>query len=154
MNTKVLFYNPGQPGIPDMMNLTELLVLLLSSETKKDIPYYIGLLSKRFNSVDTEGRKWTLENTTKFLEIIYDVDPSTIYNILLKEIAIDLDKPYEGHILDSESLYVIGRHNGKITKVSTCKDINLKNIALFRTFEDAQTALKVLEDFHYVVYGQ
>ena len=144
----------SQHNSPYLLNIVELMELLCLVKKKKDVPYYIKLLSERFNNADTEGRKWTVKNTTKFLEILYDVDTPSVFNLLLKEIAIDLDRKYEDHILKSETRFVIGRHDGKIARVATSQEVNLKNIALFRTHDDAQLALTILEDLHYVVYGK
>ena len=155
MNENAIIVRGGfQYTPPYLLNLIELLEFLNLTEKKRDIPYYIKLLSERFNSVDTEGRTWTVENTTKFLEILYDVDTPSVFNLLLKEIAVDLDKKYDDHILNSETLYVVDSHNGEIVQVSTDQEINVNTIALFRTFEDAKLALTILEDLHYVVYDK
>ena len=65
--------------------------------------------------------------------------------MLLKEIALELDKQYEGHIKNSNEIWIISLVNGKIMKLSKEGIKSFKNFASFRSKEDALLAYSILE---------
>lgn len=73
--------------------------------------------------------------------------PSAAYSMILKEIAIALDKKYPDHISDSPEIYTISTLNGKICKVPKGSIKSYNNFAAFRTIEDARFACKITKDF-------
>lgn len=85
--------------------------------------------------------------TTNLLRRIHTKYPSAAYSMILKEIAIALDKKYPDHISDSPEIYTISLLNGKICKVPKASIKSCNNFAAFRTVEDAKFACKVTKDF-------
>ena len=76
--------------------------------------------------------------------------PAAAFSILLKEIAIYLDKDYTNHIKDSKEIFVISLLDKSIKKLDKTKITSYKNFAAFRTIEDAEFALKCInQTFEY-----
>lgn len=101
------------------------------------IPYFIQKIA------DKKG--WRYERANGWLGGIEGLYPLAAFNILLREIAIELDKKYEDHIEHSEEVYIISTTNGRIVKCNK-KDIkNYRNFAAFRTLEDAKIAYNILK---------
>ena len=67
--------------------------------------------------------------------------------MLLKQIALELDKRYKDHIRDVEETYAISTTTGNIIKIYT-KGCRYNNVALFRSVEDARFAVKVLSGLY------
>lgn len=72
--------------------------------------------------------------------------PSTL-SLVIREIALELDRKYPDHISDSETVYAISMLNGKITRVDRKSIKNFRNFAAFRTLEDAKTACKIVSPY-------
>lgn len=91
---------------------------------------------------------WTSESvyTYIFLNNVDSVSPAAVLSMILREIAIELDKKYEGHIEDSSEIYVISMLNGKITKANKAHIKNYRNFAAFRTVSDAKIACSIVRD--------
>lgn len=102
-----------------------------------EIDYYIRKLADRLG--------WKPEKTCNYLNSIDDIYSAAAYSIILKEIAIELDKKYKDHIKDSKEIYVISLLDGKIVKVDKASIKNYKNFAAFRTEEDAKIAYTITE---------
>ena len=101
-----------------------------------DINYYIEKIANRMN--------W---NPKKIYNILINVDsvyPIASFNIILREIAVELDKKYADHISNSPEIYAIASINGTIGKVNKAKIKSYKNFAAFRNVEDAKIACKIL----------
>lgn len=108
--------------------------------THTDIEYYITHLALRIG--------WAPENLIKYLDNLSKINETAILSILLKEVAIVLDKKYPDHIENSEEIYSISLTNGEITKVKDLSRIkNFRNFAAFRTIDDALCAKHILKDF-------
>ena len=65
--------------------------------------------------------------------------------MVLREIAIELDKKYEDHIENSPEIYVISMLDGKIAKANKAHIKNYRNFAAFRTIEDAKIACRIVK---------
>ena len=65
---------------------------------------------------------------------------------MLKEIAIELDKNYSDHIIFSPEIYAFNITCGKIVKLNKYKIRTFKFFAAFRTKEDAEFAIKVIDE--------
>lgn len=98
--------------------------------------YYI------FNLADKKG--WEPKKMAKYIEILTKFNPASAASILLKEIAIDFDDDYEGHIEDSEEIWTISMLNGKVEQVDKSKVKNYRNFPAFRSKEDAKIAHEIL----------
>lgn len=103
---------------------------------KSTIGYYINKIALRLN--------WNSNKTVKYLDNINNIYPKTVFDILLKEIAIELDKKYEDHITKSPNIYGISSINGEVVKLDKNAIVNYKNFAAFRTEEDAHIATIIL----------
>lgn len=72
--------------------------------------------------------------------------PAAAFAMVLREIAIELDKKYEDHISNSPEIYSISLTDGRITKLYKSSIRSYKNFAAFRTIDDAKFACKVLRE--------
>lgn len=89
---------------------------------------------------------WKVEKVCNYLNTITSVYPTAAFSIILREIAIELDKKYEDHIKNSPEIYVISLLNGKITKANKAHIKNYRNFAAFRTVDDAKIACRILKE--------
>lgn len=100
-------------------------------------------------SLERLGKKLGMKHPyviTRFLDKISEASEVAAFSMILKEIAITLDKKYEDHISKSDEIYVISTIDGKIMKVKEIRKIkSFKNFAAFRTLEDARTACRILK---------
>ena len=115
--------------------------IVIEKEEKKAIPmdldYYINKVANRL------GEK---PNTIyKYFNLLDNHYPAIPVSMLLKEIALELDKQYEGHIKNSNEIWIISLVNGKIMKLSKEGIKSFKNFASFRSKEDALLAYSILE---------
>ena len=103
----------------------------------KDINYYIKLLADKHN--------WKEGKMNGFLGKVYEINPGAAISIMLKEIAIELDKKYPDHIRFSPEIYIFSANRGKIVKLDKTNIKTFKFFAAFRTKEDAEFAIKVID---------
>ena len=110
------------------------------TETKvpMELEYYIQKIADRLG--------WKLEKMYNYLNTIDVIFPAAAFSMILREIAVELDKKYEGHIETSPEIYVISTLNGKITKVNKAHIKNYRNFAAFRSIEDAKIACSIVRD--------
>lgn len=91
---------------------------------------------------------WKPENLLKYLENLVSINEAAVFSILLREVAIMLDKKYPDHIERSKEIYVIDMTDGEIHKIKELHKVkNFRNFAAFRTIEDALCAKHILKDF-------
>ena len=102
------------------------------------VGYYIASLAKKAG--------WKPEKMANYLQNLLNISPSATFSILLKEVAIELDKKYEDHINNCEELFIISSMDGRIHKVPRAYIKNFRNFAAFRTEEDAKIACRILRD--------
>ena len=103
----------------------------------KDIYYYIKLLADKHN--------WKKDKMDGFLGKVYAINPGAAISIMLKEIAIELDKKYPDHIRFSPEIYIFSANRGKIVQLDKANIKTFKFFAAFRTKEDAEFAIKVID---------
>ncbi len=103
-----------------------------------------GLLSTAIDNLAAK-LKWKPEKLLGVLDKLKEVNVAITFSLVLKQIAIDLDKKYKDHILKSPELYCISLFDGTICKVTPNKDGNYTNMALFRSEEEAQSAIEALK---------
>ncbi len=114
-----------------------------------DIAFYhnvlVGKLCKEGNMTTTTA--------FKALDAIKVVNKVSYFALLLKEVAIELDKSYENHISSSSTLFTISAKDGKPYAVNpeTLKTTN--TVALFRTKVDAIIACKILASLKKEVFS-
>lgn len=110
------------------------------SDISEEIGFYIEHLANRAG--------WKAENLAKYLDNLALISEAALFSILLREIAIVLDKQYPDHIENSPEIFVISLANGEIQKVKELHRIkNFKNFAAFRTVADAIKAKSILKPF-------
>lgn len=108
------------------------------AESHMDLHYYVEKLAKKLN--------WKVEKMYNYLNTIDSVYPAAAFSMILREVAIELDKKYEDHIEKSPEIYVISMLNGKITKANKAHIKNYRNFAAFRSIEDAKTACSIVRE--------
>lgn len=83
-----------------------------------------------------------------YLNILYKINQSALYSVLLKIIAIELDKKYEQHITKSNDLYIVSIAGEVVLKLenSDLSLIDYRKIALFRGSKDAEFAKSICND--------
>lgn len=136
-----------EPGsINDLSELFEILGFTVvynepnvsdKSETVS-ISYFINELAKK--------KGWKPEKVAGYLDSIIELSPVAAFNIMLREVAVWLDKKYEDHIENSEKIYVISFLDGRIHEVCKAHIKNYRNFAAFRTIEDAKFACNLLRE--------
>lgn len=116
-------------------------------KTHCGICYAAGLLAYRI--------KLDYEFVLDFLDLITEINPSLTVSLLLKELAIELDKQYSDHISKSPIIYYVSNFNGDIKCINNPKKIkSFKNFAAFRTQKDVEMAVKALKELWPSVYGK
>lgn len=108
------------------------------AESHMNLHYYVEKLAKKLN--------WKVEKMCNYLNTIDSVYPVAAFSMILREVAIELDKKYEDHIEKSPEIYVISMLNGKITKANKAHIKNYRNFAAFRSIEDAKTACSIVRE--------
>lgn len=107
-------------------------------EVPMDMEYYIQKIANRLN--------WKIDKTYNYLNNIDIICPAAAFSMILREIAIELDKKYEDHIENSPEIYVISMFDGRITKANKAHIKNYRNFAAFRSVSDAKIACNIMKD--------
>lgn len=107
------------------------------NDEKMQIDYYINKLANKLN--------WDCNRTINFLDTLTDIYPIAAFNIMLREIAIEMDLKYDDHISCSPRIYVVSSLSGKITEANKAHIKNYKNFAAFRSIDDARVACRILK---------
>lgn len=108
------------------------------AESHMNLHYYVEKLAKKLN--------WKVEKMYNYLNTIDSVYPAAAFSMILREVAIELDKKYEDHIEKSPEIYIISMLDGKITKANKAHIKNYRNFAAFRSIEDAKTACSIVRE--------
>lgn len=87
---------------------------------------------------------WEFKKMYSYINSIEKFSPVAAMDILLKYIAVMIDKLYEGPIENSEEIWIISMINGKIKQIDKSLIKNYRNFPAFRTKEDALEARKIL----------
>ena len=105
---------------------------------KLSLDYYIEKLAERLG--------WKVDKVYNYLNTIDSVYPVAAFSMILREVAIELDKKYKDHIENSPEIYVISVFDGRITKANKAHIKNYRNFAAFRSVEDAKIACSIMKD--------
>lgn len=108
--------------------------------THLSIEFYVEHLADRIG--------WKMSNLVKYLDNLYKIYPTAVFQILLREVAIVLDQKYPDHIERSKEIWCISLATGEISKVPENKRHlirNFRNFAAFRTLDDAMAAKHILK---------
>lgn len=123
-------------GIVTTTNPTKSTVV--ESEVPMELEYYIQKIAKKLG--------WKMEKVYNYLNSVDSILPTAAFSMVLREVAIELDKKYEDHIEKSPEIYVISTLDGRITKANKAHIKNYRNFAAFRTIEDAKIAYRITRD--------
>lgn len=114
------------------------LPVLKDGEVSMDLEYYVQKIAEKLG--------WKIEKVYNYLNSVDTILPAAAFSMVLREVAIELDKKYEDHIEKSPEIYVISMLDGRITKVNKAHIKNYRNFAAFRTIEDAKIACRITRD--------
>lgn len=119
----------------------------VKADNNLDIPKVILHLANRIG--------WSSNNLDKYLDNLYKISPISVFDIILKEIAIILDRKYPDHINKSKEIWTISVLNGEIVQLKDINKIkNFRNFAAFRSLDDALVAKTILKDALKDLYGR
>ena len=107
------------------------------SEVPMDLNFYIEKIAARLG--------WKPEKVYNYLNSVGSILPAAAFSMVLREIAVELDKKYEDHVENSPEIYVISMLDGRITKANKAYIKNYRNFAAFRTIEDAKIACRIVK---------
>ena len=110
----------------------------VKSEIPLDMNFYIEKIAARLG--------WKPEKVYNYLNSVDSILPAAALSMVLREIAIELDKKYEDHIENSPEIYVISLLDGRITKANKAHIRNYRNFAAFRSVSDAKIACSIMRD--------
>ena len=142
----------ANPCTPELMAyLINLGVVVTSSDKPKypnphgislSVKFYVAKLAKKMNL--------KFEVCEAMLGNIASYSPITVLSLLAKQISLELDQHYEGHIRNAEHVFVLSTVNGTITEIPSeaRADINYRNFAAFRSLEDANLAYSILSHLY------
>ena len=108
-----------------------------NNEIPMDINFYIEKIAARLG--------WKPEKVYNYLNNVDSILPAAAFSMVLREIAVELDKKYEDHIENSSEIYVISMLDGRITKANKAHIKNYRNFSAFRTIEDARIACRIVK---------
>ena len=111
---------------------------VVESEVPMELEYYIQKIAERLG--------WKIGKVYNYLNSVDTILPATALSMVLREVAIELDKKYEDHIEKSPEIYVISMLDGRITKVNKAHIKNYRNFAAFRSVSDAKIACSIVRD--------
>lgn len=107
-------------------------------EVPMELEYYIQKIAEKLG--------WKIEKVYNYLNSVDTILPVAAFSMVLREIAIELDKKYEDHIEKSPEIYVISMFDGRIAKANKAHIKNYRNFAAFRSISDAKIACKITRD--------
>lgn len=102
------------------------------------VDYYIVNLAKKVG--------WKPVKMVGYLQSLWNINPCAAFSVLLREVAIELDKRYEDHISNCQRVFIISSMDGRIHKAYKADIKNFRNFAAFRTEEDAKIACRILRE--------
>lgn len=108
-----------------------------NNEIPMDINFYIEKIAARLG--------WKPEKVYNYLNNVDSILPAAAFSMVLREIAVELDKKYEDHIENSPEIYVISMLDGRITKANKAHIKNYRNFSAFRTIDDARIACRIVK---------
>lgn len=142
----------ANPCTPELMAyLINLGVVVTSSDKPKyanphgislSVKYYVAKLARKMN-LKFEVCEAMLGNLASY-------SPITVISLLAKQISLELDQHYDGHIRDAEHIFVLSTVDGTITEIPAKARVetNYRNFAAFRSLEDANLAYSILSNLY------
>ena len=142
----------ANPCTPELMAyLINLGVVITSSDKPKyanphgislSVKYYVAKLARKMNL--------KFEVCEAMLGNIASYSPIAVILLLAKQISLELDQHYDGHIRDAEHIFVLSTVDGTITEIPAKARVetNYRNFAAFRSLEDANLAYSILSNLY------
>ena len=142
----------ANPCTPELMAyLINLGVVVTSSDKPKyanphgislSVKYYVAKLARKMNL--------KFEVCEAMLGNIASYSPIAVISLLAKQISLELDQHYDGHIRDAEHIFVLSTVDGTITEIPAKARVetNYRNFAAFRSLEDANLAYSILSNLY------
>ena len=93
-----------------------------------------------------EKTNWKEEKLLNILATLHLANPWAATQMVLREIAIELDKKYDDHINKSEKIYAISPQDGRIHEINKKTVKNYKAFPAFRSIEDAKIACSLIRE--------
>lgn len=115
-------------------------------DSSKDVDYFVNKIATKMG--------WNVNKANNILYEVYNLYPAAVFNIILREVAVELDHKYEDHIQNSPEIFVVSTLDGRISKVNKAHIKNYRNFAAFRSIEDAKTACKILREILKAMYAK
>ena len=122
----------------DIVTTTKPAKSVVKTEVPMELEYYIQKIAEKLG--------WKIEKVYNYLNNVDAILPAAAFSMILREIAIELDKKYNDHIEKSPEIYVVSLLDGRITKANKAHIKNYRNFAAFRTVEDAKIACSIVRD--------
>ena len=132
---------PSRPNIGEMIHSR-------MNEVNMNIEHYVKIL---ISKLEAQGLSKT--NAMKSLQAIYNTNKSAYFALVLKEVAIELDKSYSNHISKSKMLFTISAATGKPYYIEPNFLKSTNTVALFRSEVDAIVACKILSSLKKEVFN-
>lgn len=100
------------------------------------------------NAIESLSKKtnWKEEKLLNILTTLHLANPWAATQMVLREIAIELDKKYDDHINKSEKIYAISPQDGRIHEINKKTVKNYKAFPAFRSVEDAKIACGLIRE--------
>ena len=89
---------------------------------------------------------WKEEQLLNILVTLHLANPWAATQMVLREIAIELDKKYDDHINESEKIYAISPQDGRIHEINKKTVKNYKAFPAFRSIGDAKIACSLIRE--------
>lgn len=89
---------------------------------------------------------WKEDKLLNILATLHLANPWAATQMVLREIAIELDKKYDDHINNSEKIYAISPQDGRIHEINKKTVKNYKAFPAFRSIEDANIACSLIRE--------
>ena len=89
---------------------------------------------------------WKEDKLLNILTTLHLANPWAATQMVLREIAIELDKKYDDHINKSEKIYAISPQDGRIHEINKKTVKNYKAFPAFRSIEDAKIACSLIRE--------
>ena len=100
------------------------------------------------NAINNLAKKtnWKEEKLLNILNTLYLANPWAATQMVLREIAIELDKKYNDHINESEHIFAISPQDGRVHEINKAHIKNYKAFPAFRTINDAKIACSLVRE--------
>lgn len=100
------------------------------------------------NAIESLAKKtkWKEDVLSNILNTLHLVNSWAATQMVLREIAIELDKQYDDHINKSEKIYAISPQDGRIHEINKKTVKNYKAFPAFRSIEDAKIACSLIRE--------